>query len=708
MRRFPQNRHARTPIWHWTTPDMKSIHMALHSTKSPVRRAFVLCVWVLAALFVSAGVSRAQSTKWDSLLSNTSWYVPVPGLVAQVAVNSNSFTTPPPVAAGDQTLWSLGTVVNGTLSGTSTAAMFINPEHVTKAPSAVIASRTLMSGAVADDGTVRIVFTDPSGGGTTLGVGNMRFINGVPLMEMQMITGTGLLLTHWAYMTPYNPATFTPPAPSQVTTAVNTSPQWAWTAGTPWRISSASLFGSNRPGNIIITRYGNGYFLGQGVGPAGSPAQYFTILGSITPQGAVLFNTINAGTLNSLLGQISGNPFGAVMDLSGYGFSGNDFANAATLSLVAPYRNALLASGNPAALGAAASLYALAGTEAGLLGPMAPVISALNSLEGAALSSAVSQTLPVLSGAASQATATTQRHFHQMVRVRQNALAGLGGAEEIIGNKSVWGSAFGRWSTQGNVDNVAGYNANTYGIAGGADYAVSARSNLGAAFAVGNSYITSTDSAAPSNLNITSYQLGAYGDYAVTDSFSLNFQGDLGLNANTGSRSINFIGTTAKSNYYSFSWHAGTGLKRMCALDDKTLFTPSIRLDYLGVQSPSYQETGAGVLNLKVNDQSYQELFASLDLRMDREITPSMKVSANAGAGYNMIPNQAKVIASYAGGGDAFVTNGLSVSPWLYHAGLGVSGMLRKNLELLVRYDLQASPTSYFSQSASARLKFTF
>ncbi|MFP5221113.1 MAG: autotransporter outer membrane beta-barrel domain-containing protein [Acidobacteriota bacterium] len=687
---------------------MKAAHPRQKDAPFRAGPAIILLLSGLALLLGAATASRAQSAQWDALLSNTSWYVPVPGLVAQVAVNSASFTSPPPVTAGDQTLWSLGPVVNGTLSGTSTAAMYINPEYVTKAPSAVIASRTLMSGTVADDGTVRIVFTDPSGGGTTLGVGNLRFADGVPLMEMQMITGTGLLLTHWAYMTPYNPATFTPPAPSQVTTAANTSPQWAWTAGTPWRITSASLFGSNRPGNIIITRYGNGYFLGQGVGPAGSPGQYFTILGSITPQGSVLFNTINAGTLNSLLGEIAGNPFGASMALAGYGFSGNDFSNAATLSLVAPYRNALLANGNPAALGAAASLYALAGTEAGLLGPMSPALGILNSLDGAALSSAVSQTLPVLNGAGSQATANTHRTFSQLVRVRQNALAGLGAGEEIIGNKSVWGTAFGRWSTQGNVDNVAGYNANTYGIAGGADFAMSGRSNLGAAFAVGNSLVTSTDSAAPSNLNITSYQLGAYGDYAVTDSFSLNFQGDLGLNANTGSRSVNFIGSTAKSNYYSFSWHAGTGLKRTCALDGKTLLTPSVRLDYLGVQSPSYQETGAGVLNLKVNEQTYRELFASLDLRLDRELTPAMKVSANAGAGYNMIPNQAKITASFAGGGDAFVTNGLAVSPWLYHAGLGFSGMLRKNLELLVRYDIQASPTSYLSQSASARLKFTF
>ncbi len=51
-----------------------------------------------------------------------------------------------------------------------------------------------------------------------------------------MITGTSLLVTRWAYMTPYNPAVFTPPSPSQVVTADITSPQWRWTAGTTWRL----------------------------------------------------------------------------------------------------------------------------------------------------------------------------------------------------------------------------------------------------------------------------------------------------------------------------------------------------------------------------------------------------------------------------------------------------------------------------------------
>lgn len=60
----------------------------------------------------SARVVDAQSTTWDSLLSNSHWYVPQENLLAYMS-NSTSFTTPPPIALWDQTLWSLGTAVEG-------------------------------------------------------------------------------------------------------------------------------------------------------------------------------------------------------------------------------------------------------------------------------------------------------------------------------------------------------------------------------------------------------------------------------------------------------------------------------------------------------------------------------------------------------------------------------------------------------------------
>ena len=79
----------------------------------------------------------------------------------------------------------------------------------------------------------------------------MREIGGVPLAEMQMITGSQVLVTHWAYMTPYNPTgSFTPPPPSDVVHADVTSPQWRWTASTTWSLVSQPIFASANPRHL--------------------------------------------------------------------------------------------------------------------------------------------------------------------------------------------------------------------------------------------------------------------------------------------------------------------------------------------------------------------------------------------------------------------------------------------------------------------------
>lgn len=118
--------------------------------------------------------AAAQSTAWDSLLSNTSWYVPVPNLIAYMTGNQ-SFTTPPPITVGDQTLWALGTVSQGAFTGTSTASFRAGPISFSES--------TTMQGLVSPSGQIVIVFTPVGGGTATIGIGQMRSIGGVPLME---------------------------------------------------------------------------------------------------------------------------------------------------------------------------------------------------------------------------------------------------------------------------------------------------------------------------------------------------------------------------------------------------------------------------------------------------------------------------------------------------------------------------------------------
>ena len=278
----------------------------------------------LAVTVSTAGAASAQDTRWDGLLSNTNWYVAIPNLVAYASGNRSDISNPFPI--GDQTLWSLGTVTNGSFRGLSEATFAIGP--TVTAP-----TYSSMHGLVTETGQIRIEFTSPDSA-TIVGIGQMREIGGVPLMEMQMITGTSLLVTHWAYMAPYNPAVFTPPSPTQYVSADITSPEWRWTAGTTWQVSSPTVFGTATPGTFKITGYSNGYYWGVGAAPLDSLVGNFTVLGSMTPEGNLFFNLLFGATFDSLAGQITGDATNGNMALRAYTLSGP--VGAPTLASIMP------------------------------------------------------------------------------------------------------------------------------------------------------------------------------------------------------------------------------------------------------------------------------------------------------------------------------------------------------------------------------------
>lgn len=261
-------------------------------------------------LAATTTAAHAQGSQWDSILANSNWYVTVPNLIAYGS-GSSSFYRPPPSALGDQTLWAIGQSTNGVFSGNSNTSFALDGVS-----GAGTIARTIQ-GLASDSGQIVIQFSS-AGTASTFGVGQFRLVNGVQSMEMQMITGSSVIITHWAYMMPYNPATFTPPTPSQVVTGNVTSPQWNWTAGTTWRISSQTLFGTSAPGTFKISNYNSGYFWGLGAGPIGSSVGNFTILGSITPEGNILLSSLSDGVLTSLSGQIAGDPTTGTMLLRPY------------------------------------------------------------------------------------------------------------------------------------------------------------------------------------------------------------------------------------------------------------------------------------------------------------------------------------------------------------------------------------------------------
>lgn len=680
---------------------------------------------LLVAAYLFFGVQKVQSqTDYSAILNGSNWNVPLENQLAYGAYAASGFSSP--FVLGDQTTWgcqlgvsgcttssTTGMTVTGTSGGvTRFTGSATGTMQIGLLPS--IVSYSAISGTVTSSGALAMVFTSTdssgvltSGATTTLGLGQFQNIGGVNEMEMQMISGTSLVITHWAYMTPYSGPNSAATAPI-ANPPSSANPYYSWTAGTAWKIVAPTLFGTISPGRFNVSTYNGGYFYGYGVGPNANPISY-TQIGSITPQGKVLFATMASGTqvLNATYGDLTGSSGSGVMTLADYdSTTALPTGSFTLLSQITPYSTVISSINNPAAAGAANTLWNIGLSEAGLTGAMAPVILTLDNYSGKDLSNAISQTLPLLIGAGSQATANSQRIINQFVLARQNNLSGQSNGEEILGNKEVWGKAYGSWGNQQNWSNAAGYSSNTGGFILGRDQTLSTQSRMGAFMGFSSSSLSSNNAYAPSNLNISSYQLGAYGNYDLRKDINWNYQLNGAFNQNSGSRNISFYGVTANSSYSSYTGHIGTGLQQYFDLNDQAKITPTLRADYLTVQSNAYSESNAGPLNLNVNNQTWNELYTTAGIKFDYQLLPKVKISTNVAAGYNLLNRQVLLTSSYQGGGDAFTTYGLQLSPWLYSGGLGIGGMLDKDIELNIRYDLQTTSSGYLNQIAAAKLKF--
>jgi hypothetical protein len=231
------------------------------------------------------------------------------------------------MAGSDQTVWSLGTATNGAFTGTAVGTF----RPLDFPLLAISNTNTIASGIVTDAGQIRMTFVGVSSGAQTIGIGQVRTISGTDYMQMQMITGnSSVLTTHWAYMAKYDPNTFVPPTLFPDGTLL--SQEWKWTDGSTWQLQSEDLFGPGGSGTFTITNYRNGYFWGPGTGPMDTAAATYTQIGSITPEGNVLFNVLIGGTLTSLSGQITGTGLTGQMVLRSY--DGTSFGPAGYATVV--------------------------------------------------------------------------------------------------------------------------------------------------------------------------------------------------------------------------------------------------------------------------------------------------------------------------------------------------------------------------------------
>lgn len=324
------------------------------------------------------------------------------------------------------------------------------------------------------------------------------------------------------------------------------------------------------------------------------------------------------------------------------------------------------------------------------------------------VSNAVSQTLPTAAGNAQNATSSTLAGINRVIQARQESNSGLSSGDAVQTENNVWIKTFGSWAEQNERGGVSGYDANTQGLAIGADAATSEYARLGLAFAYARTDLSNDSHVAPQNMKIDTYQLIGYGSYALAPETELNFQLDGGQNRSKSTRHMPFADTTAKGSYDGYNLHAGLGIGHNLRLSEQLTFVPSARADYTWIGSDAYHEKGAGALNLKVDDNANEELLLSIDGKLNYALSQATAVNVNLGAGYDVIDEDSAITSSYAGApGAAFHTRGMDLEPWLARAGLGLTHTLDNGSEIGLRYDAELR-SGFTNQGASVKARWAF
>lgn len=366
---------------------------------------------------------------------------------------------------------------------------------------------------------------------------------------------------------------------------------------------------------------------------------------------------------------------------------------------------AVRSAGYVSAEGAAQALQTMFND--GIPAGMQDIFDRLNNMTDAQAAAAVSQTLPSITGASAQAAVSALRSMNKVIQSRIESLQGLssgdGGADRYA-----WVRAFGNWSDQNNRRGVAGFKSDTGGLVIGADAPLSDRLRAGGAFTYAKSSIKSKSTTAASQVDVDTFEVVGYASYNLDPHTDINYQLDVGTNKASSSREVSFMGTRAKADFDSVVVHGSVGIGRLMPISPATSWTPSVRVDYTYMRTEGYTEDGAGALNLDVDAQTYRELLLTGDAKVSHQFEGGLKLLANASLGYDFINKQAKSTSTFTGGGPAFVTDGLDVSPWFYRLGAGLAKETGQGVEYSVRYDMEGRTSGYLNQSVSAKVRWAF
>lgn len=273
---------------------------------------------------------------------------------------------------------------------------------------------------------------------------------------------------------------------------------------------------------------------------------------------------------------------------------------------------------------------------------------------------------------------------------------------------AIWAEGFGLSANQASRGGYDGYAANTSGFGVGIDQTCDNGFTLGLAAIYAHTKIKSSYSAKKTDLD--NYELNLYAGKAF-DNFFINALIGVGFNQYDSERRIGIIPAVAQADYNGKSYIARAEIGSNMRFGNEFIFTPTLMLTAAKNTIESYSESGAGTLNIHVNNDNVNFFEArvgsalSKNFRISRDniLTPTIF----AYYGYDFAGDRQKATANFVGQTATFANNAARIAQGSLRAGVGAKLYNVKDVSLSAEYSYDRR-VGYNSHMGALRLRYNF
>lgn len=279
------------------------------------------------------------------------------------------------------------------------------------------------------------------------------------------------------------------------------------------------------------------------------------------------------------------------------------------------------------------------------------------------------------------------------------------GDDKIFDSQAIWMQGFSTSASQENVGDNIGYNYSNHGLAIGVDQEIiqDLRLGISSSFAIANSKSSSVNK---KETDIDSYQFNLYGGYNFAPYFVTGILG-VAINKYNSIRAMPELALQASANYGGETYIAKFETGMIQKLDYDLTITPKASLTAARNQIQTYNESGAGTLNLTISNQhsNFLEGRVGGDLIYDglEIFKPKIKLSY----GYDFLAQDQSSTNSFQGQNSSFEIKSSNIDKASLKYGLGFDVYQEDGVLVVVDYDVEIK-ASYKSKTGSIYLRYDF